>query len=131
MDKSHHLSTPMSYQSLDVKNDHSCPQEEDEEIIGLEVPYLSVIDTLMYLTNCTRTYRSNPQLVGNTDTCYLSDLYKSRSQIEYLFTCDNCYFMDIYQAKKDVSIHQTNASHIKVFYTYKLQKSGNIDVKQI
>ena len=51
--------------------------------------------------------------------------------MEYLFTCDNYYFMEIYQAKKDVSIHQTNTSHIKVFYTYKLQKSGNIDVKQI
>ena len=119
MDKTHHLSTPMSYRSLDVKNDHSRPQEEDEETIGLEVPYLRAIDTLMYLANCTRTYRSNPHLVGNTDTCYLSDLYKSRSQMEYLFTCDNYYFMEIYQAKKDVSIHQTNTSHIKVFYTHK------------
>ena len=90
LDKTHPLSTPMSYRSLDVKNDHSHPQEKDEETIGLEVPYLSAIDTLMYLANCTQTYRSNPQLVGNTETCYLSDLYKSRSQIEYLSTCDNC-----------------------------------------
>ena len=96
---------------------------------SLEVPYLSTIDTLMYLANCTQIYRSNPQLVGNTDTCYLSDLYKSQSQIEYLFTCDNCYFMEIYQAKKYVSIHQTNTSHIKLFSTHKLQENGDIDVK--
>jgi hypothetical protein len=29
--------------------------EEDEEIFGLEVPYLSAIETFMYLANCTRS----------------------------------------------------------------------------
>jgi hypothetical protein len=39
--------------------------------------------------------------------------------------------MKIYQANKDVEIHETNTSHLIFFYTHKLQKSGDIDVKQI
>jgi hypothetical protein len=30
------------------------PREDGEEILGPEVPYLSAIGALMYLTNCTR-----------------------------------------------------------------------------
>jgi len=30
------------------------PQENDEDLIGLEAPYLSVIETWMYLSNYTR-----------------------------------------------------------------------------
>ena len=39
--------------------------------------------------------------------------------------------MKIYQADKDVAIHKSNTSDQKFFYTHKLQKSGDIDVKQI
>jgi len=31
------------------------PQENDEDLLGLEAPYLSVIETLMYLVNYTRS----------------------------------------------------------------------------
>ena len=61
MNKTYPLSTPIVNWSLDVKNDHFLPQEKDEEILGLEVSYISAIDTLMYFANCTRTYKSNPQ----------------------------------------------------------------------
>jgi len=54
MDKSHPLSTPMVVRSLDVEKDPFRPQEEGEEILGLEAPYLSAIGALMYLTNYTR-----------------------------------------------------------------------------
>ena len=54
MDKAHHLSTPMVGQSLDVKKDPFQPQEDDEETLGLEVPYLSAIGVLMYFANQTR-----------------------------------------------------------------------------
>jgi hypothetical protein len=54
MEKAHPLSTPMVVRSLDVKNDPFRPQEDDEEILGFEVPYLSAIGALMYLGNCTR-----------------------------------------------------------------------------
>ena len=53
MDKAHHLSSPMVVRSLDVKNDSFCPCKKDEELLDLEVPYLSVIGALMYLANCT------------------------------------------------------------------------------
>jgi hypothetical protein len=39
---------------LDVKKDHFHPREDDEEILGPEVLYLSAIGALMYLANCTR-----------------------------------------------------------------------------
>ena len=39
--------------------------------------------------------------------------------------------MKIYQVNKDVTIYETNTSHLKFFYTHKLQKSGDTDVKQI
>ena len=51
--KTYPLSTPLVDWSLDVKNDHFRPQEKDEEILDPEVPYISAIDTLMYIANCT------------------------------------------------------------------------------
>ena len=51
MNKTYPLNTPMVDWSLDVKNDHFCPQEKDGEILGPEVPYISAIDTLMYFAN--------------------------------------------------------------------------------
>ena len=54
MDKAHLLSSPMVVRSYDVKNDSFHPCENDEELLGPEVPYLSAIGALMYLVNCTR-----------------------------------------------------------------------------
>ena len=54
MDKAHPLSTPVVGRSLDVKKDPFWPQEDDEETLGLEIPYLSAIGALMYLANYTR-----------------------------------------------------------------------------
>ncbi|XP_062075085.1 secreted RxLR effector protein 161-like [Humulus lupulus] len=54
MDKSHPLSSPMVVRSLYVKNDSFQPGKEHEELLGLEVSYLSAIEALMYIVNCTR-----------------------------------------------------------------------------
>lgn len=54
MDKSHPLSTPMVVRSLDVNKDPFRPRENDEELLGPEVPYLSAIGALMYLASHTR-----------------------------------------------------------------------------
>ena len=54
MDKAHSLNTPMVILSLDVKKDPFRPCEKGEELLGHEVPYLSVISALMYLANFTR-----------------------------------------------------------------------------
>ena len=49
MDKTHQLNIPMVVRSLDVKNDIFRPREDNEELLGPEVPYLSKIGALMYL----------------------------------------------------------------------------------
>ena len=54
MEKAHPLSTPMVVWSLNMKKDPFRPWEDDEEILGPEVPYLSAICVLMYLANCRR-----------------------------------------------------------------------------
>ena len=43
MDKAHSLSTPMVVRSLEVSKDPFRPQEENEEPLGPELPYLSAI----------------------------------------------------------------------------------------
>ena len=40
--------------SLEVKKNLFCPKEDNEELLGLEVSYYSVIGALMNLTNYTR-----------------------------------------------------------------------------
>ena len=53
MNEAHPLTSPMVVCSLDVKNDPFRPCEKGEELLGLEVPYLSAIGALMYLATCT------------------------------------------------------------------------------
>ena len=89
MNKTYPLIIPIVDWSLDVKKDHFRPQEEDGEILGLEVPYISAIDTLMYFANCTWTYKSNPQLMGNADAWYLLDPDQKMIKNRILFICDN------------------------------------------
>ena len=54
MDKAHPLNSPMIVRSLEVNKDPFRPKEENEKLLGPEVPYLSAIGALMYLANCTR-----------------------------------------------------------------------------
>ena len=54
MAEEHPLSSLVVVRSLDVQNDSFRPCENGEELLGLEVPYLSVIGEIMYLANCTR-----------------------------------------------------------------------------
>ena len=51
MDKCHPLKTPMVVRSLEADKDPFRPKEEDEEVLGPEVPNLSAIGALMYLAN--------------------------------------------------------------------------------
>ena len=44
----------MISRSLDPKKDPFRPRDEDEEIVGADVPYLSAIGALLYLAQCTR-----------------------------------------------------------------------------
>ena len=54
MDKTHPLSTLMVVRSLETIKDHFRPKGNDEEPLGPEVPYPSVIGALMYLASHTR-----------------------------------------------------------------------------
>ena len=54
MDKSQPLSFHMVVRSLEVTKDPFRPKEENEVLLGPEVPYLSAICALMYLANYTR-----------------------------------------------------------------------------
>ena len=53
MDKAHPLSTPLVVRSLDVTKDHFRPLKCDSEILDPEVPYLSTIGALIYLSTHT------------------------------------------------------------------------------
>ena len=54
MDNAHPLSTPMVVRTLDPKRNPFRPKENDEKILGTEVPYLNAIGALLYLAQCTR-----------------------------------------------------------------------------
>ena len=54
MDKSYHNKTLMVVPSLEIEKDPFRPRDIREKMLGTEIPYLSVIGTLMYLANCTR-----------------------------------------------------------------------------
>ncbi|KAM2855266.1 hypothetical protein FF1_025609 [Malus domestica] len=53
-DKAKPSSTPMVVRTLDTKRDPFRPKENEEEILELEVPYLSAIRDLLYLAQCIR-----------------------------------------------------------------------------
>jgi hypothetical protein len=54
MEKAHPWSTPMVVQSLNVKKKTIFILKKMMKKFLVHVPYLSVIDALMYLTNCRR-----------------------------------------------------------------------------
>ncbi|KAL0549877.1 hypothetical protein IC582_014367 [Cucumis melo] len=54
MEKAHPLNIPIVVRSLDIKRDIFRPREDNEELLGPEVSYLSAIGALMYLANNTR-----------------------------------------------------------------------------
>ncbi|GKA34931.1 hypothetical protein Tco_0721360 [Tanacetum coccineum] len=69
MDKAKSLSTPMVGRSLNADNDPFRQCEKDEDVLGPEVPYLSAIEALMYLTNCTAiSWRSQKQTLVATSS---------------------------------------------------------------
>ena len=54
MDKAYPSKTPMVVRALEMDKDPFRPQQEGEEVLGDEFPYLSAIGALMYLANSTR-----------------------------------------------------------------------------
>ncbi|XP_074306298.1 secreted RxLR effector protein 161-like [Silene latifolia] len=82
----------MVVRSLDIDKDPFRPRENNEEILGPEVPYLSAIGALMYIASTKDMglffpNMSRENLVGFADAGYLSDPHNARSQTGYVFTC--------------------------------------------
>ncbi|GKD89950.1 hypothetical protein Tco_1365457 [Tanacetum coccineum] len=76
----------MVRRSLNVDNDPLRPCEDNEEVLGPDVPYLSAIGALMYLTNgLFYPNDSKEGLIGYADASYLLDPHKARSQTGYVF----------------------------------------------
>ncbi|GKB41205.1 retrovirus-related pol polyprotein from transposon TNT 1-94 [Tanacetum coccineum] len=98
------------YRSLNVDNDLFHPCEEDEDVLGPEVPYLSAIRALMYLTNCTRLdFSFAVNLLARLS--YLSDPHKARSQTGYVFLNGGTAISWCSQKKTLVA---TSSNHVEV-----------------
>ena len=54
MDKVSYVSTLIIGRSLDINKEPFRPKDEDEGVLGPEIPYLSAIGALLYLAQCTR-----------------------------------------------------------------------------
>jgi hypothetical protein len=52
---SYPLKTAIVVRSLDLEKDPFRPRDDEEQILGPEFPYLSVVGALMYLANNTRS----------------------------------------------------------------------------
>ncbi|XP_074337374.1 secreted RxLR effector protein 161-like [Apium graveolens] len=81
MDKSHPLTTPMVVRSLELDKDPFRPREDDEEVLGPEIPYLGTIGAfILWIPE-----NSISQLIGYADAGYLSDPHFGKSQNGYVF----------------------------------------------
>ena len=60
MDKAHPSSILMVVRSLEINKDPFRPKENDKELLGPEVPYLSIIGALIYPASHTRPDISFP-----------------------------------------------------------------------
>jgi hypothetical protein len=56
MNMSYPSKTPMVVRSLDLEKDPFKLRDDEEQILGPEFTYLSVVDALMYLANNTRLH---------------------------------------------------------------------------
>ncbi|KAI5675345.1 hypothetical protein M9H77_06295 [Catharanthus roseus] len=127
--------------SLDVNKNPFRPREEDEELLGPEVPHLSAIGALIYLASNTR---SDIAFAVNLLTIDLGLFYSSKTSPKLIKSCgissgervptplyeDNAAC--IAQLKSGY-IKKDKTKHIspKFFFTHELQKRGDIDVQQI
>ncbi|KAI5662184.1 hypothetical protein M9H77_21507 [Catharanthus roseus] len=150
----------MVVRSLETKKDSFRLHEDNKELLGPKVPYLSAIGALMYLANNTR-----PDIIFSVNllTRYISSPTRRhwnrvKHVLRYLQRMIDLglFYSNIsnscnLSSKKEIPtiLYQNNATciaqlkgeyikgdrtkHIspKVFFTDELQKNGEIDVRQI
>ncbi|KAL0558720.1 hypothetical protein IC582_003302 [Cucumis melo] len=124
MDKAHPLNIPMVVRSLDVKKDIFRPREDNEELLGSEVSYLSAIGALMYFANNTRPditfsvyllvrYSSSPTkrhwngvkhvLFYLRGTIDMGLFYSNKSNFDLVGYADAGYLSDPHKARSQTS----------------------------
>ncbi|XP_062020886.1 secreted RxLR effector protein 161-like [Rosa rugosa] len=124
----------MVVRSLDTMKDPFHPRQDDEIILGPEVPYLSAIGALLFLAQCTRPdigfavsvlarYSSAPtsrHWKGVKDILrylrgYLSDPHRGRSQTGYVFTCGDTAIS--WRSSKQTLV-ATSSNHSEIIALY-------------
>ncbi|GJX28105.1 hypothetical protein Tco_0236184 [Tanacetum coccineum] len=129
----------MVVRTVNVENDYFQPTNDDEEILGRKVPYLSATEALLFLSCHTRLdisfplhwsrvkqifrylqhtnmglYYTNPferNLVGFADARYMSDPYIGRSQPGYVFTSSNAAISWCFEKQ---TMSATSSNHAKI-----------------
>ncbi|XP_059315456.1 uncharacterized protein LOC132066085 [Lycium ferocissimum] len=132
----------MVVRSLEMSKDPFRPREENEELFGPEVPYLSAIGALMYLSNATRPdialfinllakYCSSPTRRHWNEIKHILRYLKGTTDMR-LFYAKKGNAACIAQLKGGF-IKGDRTKHIspKLFFTHDLQKNGDINVQQI
>ena len=113
----------MEVHSLDVRKDIFRPRDDNEELLGFEVPYLSAISALMYLANNTRPdvafsvnlvarYSSSPtkshwngikhMLHYLRGTINMSLFYSNKSNFDLVGYADSGYLYDPHKARPQI-----------------------------
>nr|XP_004237585.1 probable protein phosphatase 2C 33 [Solanum lycopersicum] len=143
MDKAHPLSTSLMVRSLQVSKDSFRPQEENEESLDPEVPYLRAIDALMYVANSTRPdiefsvnllarFSSSPTLRHCNGLKHIlrylkgtSDMglfYTNKDSTDFIGYVDAGYLSDPHKARSQTGYPFTNGGTSVVY-----QKTGVTD----
>ena len=118
MDKSHSSSFPMVVHSLKMNKELFHPKEDNEELLGPQVPYLSVIGALIYLANYTQpdilhsllTYLWDIVLhqlrdIGIESNMYYDDMglfYLERSKSQLFEYVDMSYISNLHKVRSQI-----------------------------
>ena len=86
-------------QTLNLKKDPFCPRDDDEEVLGVKVSYLSAISALLYLAQCTRL-----------DISFTMNLLA-----KYIFASTQRYWIDI----MTIFRYLKSTIGMSLFYPYK------------
>ena len=126
MDKAHPLNILIQVRSLDVKKNIFRPWDDNEELLDLEVPYLSAICALMYLANNTRLdiaflvnllarFSSSPTkrhsngikniLRNLRGTIDIGLFYSNKSNFNLVDPIDFGYLSDTYKARSQIGYY--------------------------
>ncbi|XP_021760249.1 uncharacterized protein LOC110725087 [Chenopodium quinoa] len=110
LDTIYPLSNPMVVRALDVEKDPFRPRENDEEILGPEIPYLSAIGALMHWNGVKHVLRYL-QGTKDMDARYMSDPHNARSQTGYVFMCGG---NSIFWRSMKQTIAATSSNHAEI-----------------